>query len=88
MLDAAVIAGLNVLAIMNDHTAVALKFGIDHNVASLPLEEKQNVLFYDMGSTATKATIVQFYSIADKEAFQKNKTVGQLKVCWGVCTCV
>ena len=29
------LAGLNVLALMNDHTAVALKYGIDHNVASL-----------------------------------------------------
>ena len=85
-MDAATIAGLNVLAIMNDHTAVALKYGIEHNVANLPLEEKQNVLFYDMGSTSTKATIVQFSSMPDKEAFQKNKTIGQLKVC--VCVCV
>jgi len=78
LLDAASIAGLNVLSIMNDHTAVALKYGIDHNVASLT--EPQNVLFYDMGSTATRASVVQFSSIPDKEAFQKDKTLGQLKV--------
>jgi hypoxia up-regulated 1 len=80
MLDAAAIAGLNVLAIMNDHTAVALKYGIDHNVAALPLGEEQNVLFYDMGSTSTTATVVKFSSSPDKDSFQKNKTIGQFKV--------
>jgi hypoxia up-regulated 1 len=100
LLDAAQIAGLKVLSLMNDHTALALKYGIDHNVAALA--EPENVLFYDMGSTSTRASIVQFrYSvylfywykstntdaaaapfsaIPDKEAFQKNKTLGQLKV--------
>uniref|UniRef100_A0A6U6CFQ6 Uncharacterized protein n=1 Tax=Guillardia theta TaxID=55529 RepID=A0A6U6CFQ6_GUITH len=78
VLDAAAIAGLNVLALMNDHTAVALKYGIDHNVASLT--EPRNVVFYDMGSTATRVSVVQFSAIPDKEAFQKNKTLGQLKV--------
>lgn len=78
ILDAAQIAGLNVLALMNDHTAVALKYGIDHNVHSL--EEPLNVMFYDMGSTSTRASVVQFSSIPDKEAFQKNKTLGQLKI--------
>lgn len=78
ILDAALIAGLKVLSLMNDHTALALKYGIDHNVASLT--EPQNVLFYDMGSTSTRASIVQFSAIPDKEAFQKNKTLGQLKV--------
>jgi molecular chaperone DnaK (HSP70) len=66
-----------VLSLMNDHTAVALKYGIDHNVAALT--EPQNVLFYDMGSTSTRASIVQFSAIPDKEAFDKNKTLGQLK---------
>jgi len=78
ILDAALIAGLKVLSLMNDHTALALKYGIDHNVAELT--EPQNVLFYDMGSTATRASVVQFSAIPDKEAFQKNKTLGQLKV--------
>lgn len=78
ILDAALIAGLKVLSLMNDHTALALKYGIDHNVASLA--EPENVLFYDMGSTSTRVSIVQFSAIPDKEAFQKNKTLGQLKV--------
>lgn len=78
ILDAAHIAGLKVLSLMNDHTALALKYGIDHNVASLT--EPENVLFYDMGSTSTRASVVQFSAIPDKEAFQKNKTLGQLKV--------
>lgn len=76
--DAALIAGLKVLSLMNDHTALALKYGIDHNVAALT--EPETVLFYDMGSTSTRASIVQFSAIPDKEAFQKNKTLGQLKV--------
>ena len=78
VLDAAHIAGLKVLSLMNDHTAVALKYGIDHNVAALT--EPENVLFYDMGSTSTRVSVVQFSAIPDKEAFQKNKTLGQLKV--------
>mmetsp|Transcript_46472 Transcript_46472/g.123342 ORF Transcript_46472/g.123342 Transcript_46472/m.123342 type:complete len:840 (+) Transcript_46472:3-2522(+) len=78
MLDAAAIAGLNVLSLINDHTAVALKFGTDNNVAEL--KEPLNVLFYDMGSTATRVSLVQFSAIPDKESFDKNKTLGQLKV--------
>jgi len=77
LLDAAQIARLNVLALITDHAAVALKYGVDNSVEKL--KKPQNVLFYDMGSTSTRASIVTFSSIPDKSA-GKNKTLPQLHV--------
>lgn len=56
MLDAAKIAGLNVLRLMNESTAVALQYGLKR---SLPAEAHK-VLFVDMGATQTTATVVSF----------------------------
>eukprot|EP01006_Ploeotia_vitrea_P047931 TRINITY_DN67179_c10_g4_i1.p1 TRINITY_DN67179_c10_g4~~TRINITY_DN67179_c10_g4_i1.p1 ORF type:complete len:903 (+),score=586.26 TRINITY_DN67179_c10_g4_i1:107-2815(+) len=59
MIDAARVAGLNVLRLMNESTAVALNYGI---LRPLPEKEERTVLFYDMGHTATTAAVVSFVS--------------------------
>uniref|UniRef100_A0A8C3FZ03 Hypoxia up-regulated protein 1 n=1 Tax=Cyclopterus lumpus TaxID=8103 RepID=A0A8C3FZ03_CYCLU len=66
VLQAAQMAGLKVLQLINDNTAVALNYGvfrrkdIDNNV--------KNVMFYDMGSGSTTATIVTYQMVKTKEA--------------------
>lgn len=57
ILDAAHIAGLNVLRLMNETTAVALNYGI---LRPLPKDEASNVMFIDIGSTSTTATVASF----------------------------
>ncbi|TNN80112.1 Hypoxia up-regulated protein 1 [Liparis tanakae] len=66
VLQAAQMAGLKVLQLINDNTAVALNYGvfrrkdIDNNI--------KNVMFYDMGSGSTTATIVTYQMVKTKEA--------------------
>jgi heat shock protein 4 len=57
LLDAANIAGLNVLRLMNETTAVALNYGI---LRPLPKDEASKVMFVDIGATSTTATVASF----------------------------
>ncbi|XP_063217680.1 hypoxia up-regulated protein 1 isoform X1 [Bacillus rossius redtenbacheri] len=65
MLHAAELANLKVLQLMNDYTAVALNYGIfrrkDFN------ETAQYIMFYDMGSSSTTATVVGYQLVKTKE---------------------
>ncbi|XP_018328406.1 hypoxia up-regulated protein 1 [Agrilus planipennis] len=65
LLQAAELANIKVLQLINDHTATALNYGIfrikDFN------ETAQYVMFYDMGATSTTATIVSYQTIKIKE---------------------
>lgn len=65
LLQAAQLANLKVLQLINDHMAVALNYGIfrtkDFN------ETAQYVMFYDMGASSTTATIVSLQNIKTKE---------------------
>ncbi|XP_062869814.1 hypoxia up-regulated protein 1 [Trichomycterus rosablanca] len=65
VLQAAQMAGLKVLQLINDNTAVALNYGVfrrkDINSTA------QNVMFYDMGSGSTTATIVTYQTVKTKE---------------------
>ena len=68
---AAKMAKINVLSVLNEPTAVAL-----HYAVSRKLEDSETVLFFDMGESTTKASIVSFSKYLD----EKNKTVPQLQV--------
>jgi molecular chaperone DnaK (HSP70) len=60
LLDAAQIAGLNVLKLMNETTAVALNYGL-YNTNLPEVNEKSSlVAFVDMGYTQTQASVVAF----------------------------
>lgn len=65
LLQAAELANLKVLQLINDHMAVALNYGIfrskDFN------DTAQYVMFYDMGATSTTATVVSMQTIKTKE---------------------
>lgn len=66
MLKAGELAGLKVLQLMNDYTAVALNYGIfkrkDFNETN-PV----HVMFYDMGAWSTTVSIVSYQVVKTKE---------------------
>ncbi|XP_046664978.1 hypoxia up-regulated protein 1 isoform X1 [Homalodisca vitripennis] len=65
VLQAAQMADIKVLQLMNDYMAVALNYGIfrrkDFN------ETAQYVMFYDMGASSTSATVVSYQLVKTKE---------------------
>jgi hypoxia up-regulated 1 len=56
--DAVQISGLKLLQLMTDHTAVALNFGIFRRDEYK--ESPTYNIFYDMGATSTKVTVVEY----------------------------
>lgn len=70
LLDAADLAGLTVLSLMDENTAAALQHGI-----SQAYEEETNVMFYNMGANSIQVTIVTF---GPKKI--KDRNVGKLTV--------
>ncbi|XP_077449375.1 hypoxia up-regulated protein 1 isoform X1 [Stigmatopora argus] len=66
VLQAAQMAGLNVLQLINDNTAVALNYGVFRR-KDIDSTSK-NVMFYDMGSGSTTATIVTYQTVKTKES--------------------
>lgn len=66
--DAGVIAGLNVLRIINEPTAAALAYGLDRD-----LKGDKNVLIYDLGGGTFDVSIL---SIAEGSLFEVRSTAG------------
>ncbi|KAG0279593.1 adenyl-nucleotide exchange factor sse1, partial [Linnemannia gamsii] len=58
VLDASEIAGLNVLRLINDSTAVALGYGITKT--DLPEDKPRNICFVDVGHSSYTVSIVAF----------------------------
>uniref|UniRef100_A0A8C5EI81 Hypoxia up-regulated protein 1 n=1 Tax=Gouania willdenowi TaxID=441366 RepID=A0A8C5EI81_GOUWI len=65
VLQAAHMAGLKVLQLINDNTAVALNYGVFRR-KDIDATAK-TVMFYDMGSGSTTATIVTYQTVKTKE---------------------
>ncbi|XP_076274014.1 hypoxia up-regulated Grp170 co-chaperone protein [Rhynchophorus ferrugineus] len=65
LLQSAQLAGLKVLQLINDYTAVALNYGIFR--AKTFNESSQYVMFYDMGASSTSATLVSYQTVKTKE---------------------
>lgn len=70
-----VLAGINLMGLINANTAAALQFGIEKDFAN----KTQHVIFYDLGSGSTVASLVKFSSYDIKEA-GKPKAISQLEV--------
>lgn len=76
LLDAATLAELNVLALIDENTAAALHYGMDRVEP-----EPQNVLFYNMGGSALQVSIITFFSYEHKDGkYGKARTVGAFEV--------
>lgn len=59
ILDAAEIAGLKCIRLINDSTAIALNYGFFRK-ADLPDKDARNVVFVDLGHSKTTITIASF----------------------------
>ncbi|XP_044489116.1 heat shock 70 kDa protein 17-like isoform X2 [Mangifera indica] len=75
LLQAAELAGINVLALVNEHSGAALQYGIDKDFSN----GSRHVIFYDMGATTTHASLVYFSAYNAKE-FGKTVSVNQFQV--------
>jgi len=76
LLDAAELAGLNVLSLIDETTASALHFGMDRKD-----EKPVNAIFYNMGGSALQVSVITFYSYEHKETkYGKGKLVGAFEV--------
>ncbi|VVC98650.1 heat shock 70 kDa protein 4L isoform X3 [Leptidea sinapis] len=60
LLDAAAIAGLNVLRLMNETTATALAYGIYKQDLPTPEEKSKNVVFVDFGHSSLQVSACAF----------------------------
>jgi hypoxia up-regulated 1 len=72
-LDAAEIAGLKVLSLIEENTAAALQYGLDRIFKE---EKTHKMLVYNMGAASTQVSIFEFGHYAAKKA-GKNVTFGQ-----------
>ncbi|XP_032689323.1 hypoxia up-regulated protein 1 isoform X2 [Odontomachus brunneus] len=65
LVQAAELAGLKVLQLINDYTAVALNYGVFGRTEIN--DSAHYILFYDMGASSTTATVVSYQNVKTKE---------------------
>jgi len=75
--NAADLAGLNVLSLINENSAAALHYGVERNY---DINKTENFILYNMGSTSTKVSVVKCDAYLKTITKRKNKTVGQVTV--------
>ncbi|ORZ27841.1 Hsp70 protein-domain-containing protein [Lobosporangium transversale] len=75
LLDAAELAGLHVLSLIHDESAVALNYAMTR---SFPQEQCH--IFYDMGAGSTVASVACFQDLSVKDVGKFNKTVQQVEI--------
>ncbi|KAK2965944.1 hypothetical protein RJ640_009862 [Escallonia rubra] len=75
LMQAAELAGINVLSLVNEHSGAALQYGIDKDFSN----GSRHVIFYDMGASSTYAALVYFSAYNAKE-YGKTVSVNQFQV--------
>ncbi|KDO64342.1 hypothetical protein CISIN_1g002363mg [Citrus sinensis] len=75
LMQAAELAGMNVLSLVNEHSGAALQYGIDKDFSN----ESRHVVFYDMGATTTYAALV-YFSAYNAKVYGKTVSVNQFQV--------
>ncbi|CAL5055468.1 unnamed protein product [Urochloa decumbens] len=73
--QAAQLAGINVLDLINEHAGAALQYGIDKDFSNA----SRHVIFYDMGAGSTYAALV-YYSAYNAKEYGKTVSVNQFQV--------
>lgn len=63
ILDAAKLAEINVLAMINAHGAAAVQYGIERDFKPTP----QHVVIYDMGANTIQASLMSYSSYESKQ---------------------
>lgn len=77
LLDAASLAGLNVLDLMNENSAAALYYGIER---VYDVNQTDTFIIYNMGGSSTKVAVVEYGAWTHSITKRKNKTIGQVHV--------
>jgi len=81
LLDAAELAGMNVLSLIHENTAAAIQYGVDRKYDSSSINRSHTVLFYNMGSTSTQVDLAVYTGYQKGGGLKKeNKTVGQVEM--------
>lgn len=75
IIQAAQLAGINVLSLINEHSGAAIQYGIDKDFTNA----SRHVVFYDMGSNSAYAALVYFSAYTTKE-YGKSVSVNQFQV--------
>jgi hypoxia up-regulated 1 len=75
LLDAAGLAELNVLGLIDENTASALHYAMDKS-----FETPQLIIFYNMGASALQVSLIRFFNYEQPQKFGKPKTVPALEV--------
>lgn len=75
---AAAIADLNVLSLIEENTAAALQYAIDHNPAPT-VGDIKTVMFYNLGATTTQASIARYSSYSVRQG-SSDKVISQLEM--------
>ena len=78
LLDAARLAGLNVLGLVHSHTAAALQYGIERDFTN----KTEDVVFYDLGAGSAQAALVRFSAYADKKGGASTSQLEVRDVAW------
>ncbi|KAI8597075.1 heat shock protein 70 family [Dissophora ornata] len=75
VLDSAELAGLHVLSLINDESAVAINYAMTRT-----FPQEQCHIFYDMGAGSTAASLACFQDLSVKDVGKYNKTVQQVEI--------
>lgn len=77
VIDAAELAGLNVLSLINENTAAAVQYGIDRKYN---VNETHTAIFYNMGTSSTKVILATYSAYIPAANKKTNRTVGQVEI--------
>jgi hypoxia up-regulated 1 len=75
LMDAATLADLNVLALVEENTAAALHYAMDKM-----FEQEQVYLFYNMGASSLQVSLVRFFQYDAPQKYGKPKSTPALEV--------
>lgn len=76
LLDAAALADLNVLTLIDENTAAALHYAMDKKFE----DDEQLILFYNMGASSLQVSLIRFFNYEQPQKFGSPKSVPALEV--------
>ena len=74
--DAAALAEINVLTLLDENTAAALHYAMDKNFEN----NEQLLLFYNLGASALQVSVIRFYNYLQPQKYGAPKSVPALEV--------
>jgi hypoxia up-regulated 1 len=77
LLDAAELAGLNVLTLIDETTAAALHYAMDKNFEG---EKEQVLLFYNMGGSCLQVSLIRFFNYMQPQRYGAAKSTPALDI--------